>query len=230
MASGRSKLWRMRNWDAEGSYGTLHCMVNSIRMVQSAAHSRRTAARTNRYEQLTSRSGCWFCLGSANVEKHLIVSIADDVYMALAKGLAPPPKPPRPPACPLVPALSALLPPSVHLHGTTRRHRDTAWRTSARRSLRQAGRSAPPSNRCCAFASASSLHSRRFAPCAIVAPSRRWAERLARDLDADRAHAMRPCAAAAGRHRRAVESALSAARTHAAASVCLFVCLFVCLC
>ncbi|CAL1548757.1 unnamed protein product [Lymnaea stagnalis] len=29
---------------------------------------------------------CWFCLGSPEVEKHLVVSVADQVYVALAKG------------------------------------------------------------------------------------------------------------------------------------------------
>uniref|UniRef100_A0A1B0DI84 CWF19-like protein 1 n=1 Tax=Phlebotomus papatasi TaxID=29031 RepID=A0A1B0DI84_PHLPP len=29
---------------------------------------------------------CWFCLSSANVEKHLIISIGDSFYVALAKG------------------------------------------------------------------------------------------------------------------------------------------------
>ncbi|CAG5131123.1 unnamed protein product, partial [Candidula unifasciata] len=29
---------------------------------------------------------CWFCLGSPEVEKHLVVSVSDKVYLALAKG------------------------------------------------------------------------------------------------------------------------------------------------
>lgn len=29
---------------------------------------------------------CWFCLGSPEVEKHLVVSVGDDSYVALAKG------------------------------------------------------------------------------------------------------------------------------------------------
>ncbi|EEB18869.1 conserved hypothetical protein [Pediculus humanus corporis] len=29
---------------------------------------------------------CWFCLASNSVEKHLVISIADEVYLALAKG------------------------------------------------------------------------------------------------------------------------------------------------
>ncbi|KAH9519188.1 hypothetical protein Btru_074929 [Bulinus truncatus] len=29
---------------------------------------------------------CWFCLGSPEVEKHLVVSVGDQVYLALAKG------------------------------------------------------------------------------------------------------------------------------------------------
>lgn len=29
---------------------------------------------------------CWFCLGSPEVEKHLVVSVGTNVYLALAKG------------------------------------------------------------------------------------------------------------------------------------------------
>ncbi|CAB4012199.1 CWF19 1, partial [Paramuricea clavata] len=29
---------------------------------------------------------CWFCLGGSQVEKHLVVSVADHVYLAMAKG------------------------------------------------------------------------------------------------------------------------------------------------
>ena len=29
---------------------------------------------------------CWFCLSSANVEKHLVISIGNNFYIALAKG------------------------------------------------------------------------------------------------------------------------------------------------
>lgn len=31
-------------------------------------------------------SGCWFCLSNPEIEKHLIVSIGDESYLALAKG------------------------------------------------------------------------------------------------------------------------------------------------
>eukprot|EP00741_Cyanophora_paradoxa_P003247 tig00000691_g3155.t1 len=31
-------------------------------------------------------SECWFCLGSSQVEKHLVISVGDEVYLALAKG------------------------------------------------------------------------------------------------------------------------------------------------
>lgn len=32
------------------------------------------------------KGSCWFCLGSPQVEKHLVVSVGDDSYVALAKG------------------------------------------------------------------------------------------------------------------------------------------------
>lgn len=31
-------------------------------------------------------SGCWFCLSNPKVEKHLVISVADETYLALAKG------------------------------------------------------------------------------------------------------------------------------------------------
>ena len=31
-------------------------------------------------------AACWFCLASPEVEKHLIVSVGDESYIALAKG------------------------------------------------------------------------------------------------------------------------------------------------
>lgn len=34
----------------------------------------------------TADNACWFCLSSPDVEKHLIISIGDDSYLALAKG------------------------------------------------------------------------------------------------------------------------------------------------
>ena len=33
-----------------------------------------------------SRRDCWFCLASANCEKHLLVDIGEDFYVALPKG------------------------------------------------------------------------------------------------------------------------------------------------
>ena len=45
------------------------------------------------HRQPTKRKGpppihgpCWFCLGGSQVEKHLVVSVADHVYLAMAKG------------------------------------------------------------------------------------------------------------------------------------------------
>jgi hypothetical protein len=31
-------------------------------------------------------SGCWFCLSNPKVEKHLVISVAEESYLALAKG------------------------------------------------------------------------------------------------------------------------------------------------
>lgn len=32
------------------------------------------------------QSKCWFCLASPSVEKHLIITVANSTYLALAKG------------------------------------------------------------------------------------------------------------------------------------------------
>lgn len=41
----------------------------------------------NRNERaVDSTKSCWFCLANPNVEKHLIVSISESVYLALPKG------------------------------------------------------------------------------------------------------------------------------------------------
>ena len=34
----------------------------------------------------SAAAACWFCLASPEVEKHLIVSVGDESYIALAKG------------------------------------------------------------------------------------------------------------------------------------------------
>jgi hypothetical protein len=31
---------------------------------------------------------CWFCLSGANVEKHMVVSVGMEMYIALAKGMS----------------------------------------------------------------------------------------------------------------------------------------------
>uniref|UniRef100_UPI00358E978E CWF19-like protein 1 isoform X1 n=1 Tax=Myxine glutinosa TaxID=7769 RepID=UPI00358E978E len=42
--------------------------------------------RTTGFSPAVTPDSCWFCLASPNVEKHLVVSIAEHMYMALAKG------------------------------------------------------------------------------------------------------------------------------------------------
>lgn len=45
--------------------------------------------KTNNKEShplMTRTEGCWFCLSNPDIEKHLIVSIGQEAYMALAKG------------------------------------------------------------------------------------------------------------------------------------------------
>jgi hypothetical protein len=55
---------------------------------------------------------CWFCLSSPKVEKHLVVSIGDEVYLALAKG-------------PLVPEHVLILP--ITHYGSASVMPDNVW-------------------------------------------------------------------------------------------------------
>ena len=45
-----------------------------------------TKKKKNHREILDEKNQCWFCLSSPNVEKHLIISIGEYCYLALAKG------------------------------------------------------------------------------------------------------------------------------------------------
>ena len=39
-----------------------------------------------KFKPSTDTEKCWFCLSSAEIEKHLIVSIGENFYIALSKG------------------------------------------------------------------------------------------------------------------------------------------------
>lgn len=39
-----------------------------------------------KFKPMTDQEKCWFCLSSGDVEKHLIISVGDNFYIALAKG------------------------------------------------------------------------------------------------------------------------------------------------
>jgi hypothetical protein len=44
--------------------------------------------RKKRQKVEFDQSKCWFCLASPSVEKHLIVTVANSTYLALAKGMS----------------------------------------------------------------------------------------------------------------------------------------------
>ncbi|KAI9279119.1 CwfJ C-terminus 1-domain-containing protein-like protein [Sporodiniella umbellata] len=48
-------------------------------------HIRQCEMARNQYEK-PSLDSCWFCLSNPKIEKHLIVSIGEELYMTLAKG------------------------------------------------------------------------------------------------------------------------------------------------
>lgn len=43
--------------------------------------------RTKRQKPIFDQSKCWFCLASPSVEKHLVITVGNSVYLALAKGM-----------------------------------------------------------------------------------------------------------------------------------------------
>ncbi len=45
-----------------------------------------TSSKRRRMDNGTAPAPCWFCLGSPQVERHLIVSVGTEVYLALPKG------------------------------------------------------------------------------------------------------------------------------------------------
>lgn len=47
---------------------------------------KRKNSNSDKQKKFDDPESCWFCLASSSVEKHLVVSIADSVYLALAKG------------------------------------------------------------------------------------------------------------------------------------------------
>jgi len=72
-----------------------------------------TARKRFEAHPLMMRSAdCWFCLSSPKVEKHLVVSIGEEVYLALAKG-------------PLVPEHVLILP--ITHYGSASQLPDAVW-------------------------------------------------------------------------------------------------------
>jgi Protein similar to CwfJ C-terminus 1/Protein similar to CwfJ C-terminus 2 len=47
---------------------------------------RNSENQRKKFKPMTDQEKCWFCLSSGDVEKHLIISIGDNFYIALAKG------------------------------------------------------------------------------------------------------------------------------------------------
>lgn len=43
--------------------------------------------RSKRQKIDFDQNKCWFCLASPNVEKHLIITVGTETYVALAKGM-----------------------------------------------------------------------------------------------------------------------------------------------
>lgn len=51
------------------------------------AQEEKTELKKRRREKPTfDQSKCWFCLASPSVEKHLVITVGETVYLALAKG------------------------------------------------------------------------------------------------------------------------------------------------
>lgn len=48
--------------------------------------SKNNDGQRKKFKQMTDTEKCWFCLSSPDVEKHLIVTVGENFYIALAKG------------------------------------------------------------------------------------------------------------------------------------------------
>lgn len=55
---------------------------------ENAQRNKRQKRETEeeRQQRLANQAPCWFCLSSPQVEKHMVISVGSEVYMALAKG------------------------------------------------------------------------------------------------------------------------------------------------
>lgn len=53
---------------------------------EDGKRSRNSENQRKKFKPMTDQEKCWFCLSSGDVEKHLIISIGDNFYIALAKG------------------------------------------------------------------------------------------------------------------------------------------------
>lgn len=52
------------------------------------AEEGKTEAKKRRREKITfDQSKCWFCLASPSVEKHLVITVGESTYLAVAKGI-----------------------------------------------------------------------------------------------------------------------------------------------
>lgn len=53
----------------------------------NAEEEKSTSKRRKREKVEFDQSKCWFCLASPSVEKHLVITVGETTYLALAKGI-----------------------------------------------------------------------------------------------------------------------------------------------
>src|SRR5690606_23012868 len=56
----------------------------------SSSENKSMKRSENTHPLMQRTSGCWFCLSNPDIEKHLIISIGNEVYLTLAKGAITP--------------------------------------------------------------------------------------------------------------------------------------------
>lgn len=80
-----------------GVYSTKHFSILSVFKIKKSSTSKQyfydttpidePKSKKQKREKITfDQEKCWFCLASPSVEKHLIITVGDHCYMALAKG------------------------------------------------------------------------------------------------------------------------------------------------
>ncbi|CAO1299250.1 unnamed protein product [Diamesa hyperborea] len=72
--------------DIIGNSGSSNQFFFDMNAGDDRKRSRNNDSNRKKFKQDLDQEKCWFCLSSESIEKHLIISVGDNFYIALAKG------------------------------------------------------------------------------------------------------------------------------------------------